>query len=397
MAVACLLVGCVTGAAADQAGLVPLVFVRDPGLATFQEAWKVVTANYVDRQALDTSRLSQVAITGLLSALGDGDHTRLLTPAELHAETESLDGRFEGIGAQLAMRSGRPTVVAAMPASPAELAGLRPGDVVAGVDGQATAGRSLDEVVNLVRGPAGTSVSLTVQHAPDGDPSDVDVTRGPFQIPSTVDSVQVPGTRLEHIHVGEFGQDTARDLNQVLGTATGAGLSGVILDLRDNPGGIRDEAVAVASQFIASGAILVEQDADGHQTAVSASGNGAATSVPMRVLVNDVSASAAEIVAGALQDHGRARVVGTRTAGTGTVLSAFSLSDGSAILLGTTLWLTPNGHSIWHQGITPDLDIPLPPGVAPLSPAEERTLTYPDLSADPQLWAAVQELTAAHQ
>lgn len=244
-----------------------------------------------------------------------------------------------------------------------------------------------------MRGPAGTHVTLTVRHGQAQEPRDVNVTRAPVQVPSSVDWVQVPGTNLAHVHVSLFGQSTAQDLGQALSAAAADGLSGVILDLRDNPGGIRDEAVAVASHFVAEGTVLVEQDADGRQTVFSASGGGAATSVPLSLLVNDVSASSAEIVAGAIQDQARARVIGTRTAGTGTVLTAFGLRDGSALLLGTQMWLTPNGHSIWHQGITPDVEVALDAGADPISPAEESDLTYPDIARDAQLWAAVQELT----
>ena len=393
IAAACLLIGSVLGAAADQAGFVPRVFARDAGLARFQEAWSLVLANYVDRESLDTSRLSQGAISGLLNSLGDADHTRFLSPADLHAQTEGLAGRFEGIGAQLAMRGGHPTVVTPRPASPAQRAGLRPGDVIARVDGRDTAGLALDQIIDLVRGPAGTLVSLTVRHAEAAEPIDLDVMREPVQVPSSIDWVQVPSTHLMHVHVSQFGQNTARDLGQALTAAADDGARGVILDLRDNPGGIRDEAVAVASQFIGSGTVLIEQDANGQQTYFVAGRGGAATSMPLSVLVNDVSASSAEIVAGAIQDHGRARVIGTRTAGTGTVLSAFGLQDGSALLLGTQKWLTPNAHSIWHQGITPDVVVPLAAGADPLSPAEERDLTYPDIAGDAQLWAAVQELT----
>jgi carboxyl-terminal processing protease len=396
LAVACLVIGVGLGAGADQAGVVPHVLVRDAGLAKFEEAWSLVLGNYVDRQALDTSGLSQGAISGMLNALGDGDHTRFLSPADLHAQTEGLAGRFEGIGAQLAMRGGQPTVVTPRPASPAERAGLRPGDVIAAVDGRDTAGLALDQVIALVRGPAGTQVVLTVRHGEAAGPRDVNVLRAPVQVPSSVDWVQVPGTQLAHVHVSEFGQETARDLGQALGAAADAGAHGVILDLRDNPGGIRDEAVAVASQFIADGAVLIEQDADGRQTVFSASRGGAATTLPLSLLVNDVSASSAEIVAGAIQDRARGRVIGTRTAGTGTVLSAFGLQDGSALLLGTRKWLTPNGHSIWHQGITPDVEIPLAAGTDPISPTEERDLAYPDIARDAQLWGAVQELERMH-
>jgi carboxyl-terminal processing protease len=168
-----------------------------------------------------------------------------------------------------------------------------------------------------------------------------------------------------------------------------------VLDLRNNSGGLRDEGIAVASQFLSEGTVLIEQDAQGHRTFHPVKGGGAALDTRLVVLVNEGTASSAEIVAGALKDHQRAQLVGTRTFGTGTVLSTYPLSDGSAVLLGTQEWLTPNGNQIWHHGISPDVAVELPSGASPLTPSAAAGLSAEELatSRDTQLLRAVDALS----
>jgi carboxyl-terminal processing protease len=190
-----------------------------------------------------------------------------------------------------------------------------------------------------------------------------------------------------------FGQPVNDDLARVLLTVRAHGATGLVLDLRDNPGGIRDQAVAVASQFIGDGTVLVQEESDGHRTTFGALPGGAATDVPLVTLVNAASASSAEIVAGAIQDRRRGLLIGTTTSGAGTVLSSFGLRDGSVLLLATSRWLTPGGRSIWHSGITPDVNVALSPGSDALAPEEEAGLRPEQLNRDAQLARAVHELT----
>ncbi len=387
----------VGGVAAERAGLfqdsAAIASPAVPEFKVFWEAWDLVKRHYVDQDAVDDTGLTYGAIRGMLDSLGDEGHTRFLSPAELRAEEEALAGRFEGIGAHLTMRDGRPTILAPIPGSPAQQAGLRAGDVIVAVDGKEVADLRVDEIARLVRGPAGTQVTVSVIHPGDTTISDVTVVRAKIDVPN-VSWTMVPGTSVAHVLLSQFAERATQDLAKALAEARERGATAVILDLRNNPGGLRDEAIGVASQFLAAGNVLVEVDAQGERTEYPVRPAGAAPTIPLVVLVNEGTASSAEITAGALQDHQRAKVVGVPTAGTGTVLSIFNLSDGSAVFLGTRAWLTPNGREIWHRGVTPDVTVALPPGALPVLPLEEGRLTPEQLRdrQDVQLLRALAEV-----
>ncbi len=369
----------------------PLTVV--PTFRVFWEAWNLVNAHYVERSAIDQTRMTYGAIEGMLDSLGDFGHTRFLSPQALRDEREAISGRLEGIGAELVLREQGPTILAPLPNSPAERAGLKAGDTIVRVDGQEILGLSLEEVVRRIRGRAGTSVSLTVIHQGATVLTDVTIQREQFTVPS-VTWTMAPGTSIAHVLVSQFAEHTGDQLVQALNDARASGASGLVFDLRNNTGGLRDEAVAVASQFVGDGDVLIEQDAQGTRTPVPARTGGVALDLPMVALINEGTASSAEIVAGALQDHQRAKLVGSTTVGTGTVLSTFNLTDGSAILLGTREWFTPDGHQIWHHGITPDVPVPLPASVAPLNPNQESAMSPEALQAsqDDQLLRALEIL-----
>lgn len=386
------------GAAAERAGLFGSaeVAASAPAVAEFKvfwEAWDLVKRHYVNQSAVDNTALTYGAIRGMLDALGDEGHTRFLSPAELQAEEEALAGRFEGIGAHLTMRDGRPTILAPIPGSPAQQAGLRAGDIIVAVDGREVADLRVDEIARLVRGPAGTQVTVSVIHPGDTTISHITVTRAKIDVPN-VSWTMVPGTNVAHLLLSQFAERATQDLVKALAETRERGATAVILDLRNNPGGLRDEAIGVASQFLTTGNVLIEVDAQGQRTEYPVRPGGAAPTIPLVVLVNEGTASSAEIAAGALQDHRRAKVVGVPTAGTGTVLSIFNLSDGSAIFLGTRAWLTPNGREIWHRGITPDVTVTMPPGALPVLPMEEERWTPEQLRdhQDAQLLRALVEL-----
>ena len=202
---------------------------------------------------------------------------------------------------------------------------------------------------------------------------------------------RLPATRIAHLRIAGFSEGVSKDLKSALSAIMAQDLKGLILDLRNNPGGLLKEAVSTASQFLSKGNVLLEKDAAGRITSLAVEKGGQALSIPMVVLVNGGTASAAEIVAGALQDHGRAKLVGATTFGTGTVLQQFPLSDGSALLLAVQEWLTPNGSKIWHKGITPNDVVSLPEGVSPVFPEEEQDMTPQKLKAgkDTQLLKAL--------
>lgn len=359
----------------------------------FWQAWNILDQHYVDRKALNPTTMTYGAISGMLDSLGDTGHTRFLSPADLAQEQRSLSGQLEGIGAELAIRNGQPTIVAPLPDSPALHAGVRAGDVLVNVDGKSVANESLDTIVSQVSGKAGTKVTIGVIHPGQSKVTDITITRAKILVPS-VTWAMLPGTTVADVLISQFAEKTTYQLVNTIKDAQSHGATAIILDLRNNPGGIFDEAIGVASQFIGKGAVLIEQNAQGQRKVDDVKPGGSALSIPMVVLVNSGTASASEIVAGAIQDHHRAKIVGQTTFGTGTVLSQYSLSDGSAILVGTTEWFTPDGHQIWHKGITPDISVSLPTNVMPLTPLTEQGMTAKELqsSGDAQLLKALELL-----
>lgn len=387
------------GAATERAGLLPGAVVREPAaieetFSPFWQAWRLVRERYVDQQAVDPHSMTYGAIDGMLDSLGDVGHSRFLTPEELKDEQAALAGRLEGIGAELAVRNGRPTVIAPIHGSPAERAGLRPGDMIVRVNGQEVSDLEVSKIVELVRGPAGTTVTLTVIHAGQTGLTDLTITRAQITVPS-VTWAMLPGTSTAHVLISQFAEGAGDELVRALNAARSAGATGLVVDLRNDPGGIRDEAIAVTSQFLVDGDVLLEQDAQGHRTNYPVRPNGVATDLPLAVLINRGSASSAEITAGALQDHRRGPLIGETTFGTGTVLGIYPLSDGSALFLGIAEWLTPNGRQIWHHGIAPDVPVSLPNNAFPLTPDEESSLSAEQFqtTGDVQLLRALQELT----
>jgi carboxyl-terminal processing protease len=368
----------------------------ESSFALMREAWDRIQKSYVDRQAVDDQLLTYGAISGMVDALGDTGHSRFLSPEMVQQERDFTSGQFEGIGAYVEMKDGEVVIVAAMDGTPAQKAGLRPGDVIIRVDGENVTGLPIDQVISRILGPSGTQVTLTLLRPSTGETLDVTLTRARITIHNVV-WAQLPGSDVAHLRIVAFSQGVADDLRQALNEIHQQGLTSIVLDLRNNPGGLLNEAVGVASQFLDSGNVLLEKDAQGTITAVPVEKGGLALDAHLVVLVDQGTASAAEIVSGALQDAARAKLVGETTFGTGTVLQEFGLSDGSALLLATEEWLTPGGRVIWHVGITPDVVVALPPNTAPLLPEAEAGMTPEQLraSGDDQLLLALELLTGA--
>jgi carboxyl-terminal processing protease len=371
---------------------------QPPGAPTdfglFWEALGLVRERYVDRADIPDTDLTYGAIRGMVDALGDAGHSVFLTPEQLAAEKESLQGRVSGIGAILGERGGRPIIVSVISGAPADRAGLRPGDLILAVDGRSIDRLRTDEVVELVRGRAGTEVMLSIQHRGEAEVIDVTLVREVIDVPSVSWST-VPGTTIADIRLVSFSEGAGEALHEALQAALDAGAQQIVLDLRSNPGGLVNEAVAVASDFLARGVVYQRQDAAGQTAPVEVSGGGIAAEVPLVVIVDEGTASSAEIVAGAIQDNGRGRVIGKRTFGTGTVLNTFELSDGSAVRLGVEHWLTPDGRLIFDSGIEPDEVVELPTDGLTLEPREVEGMTPEDLAAatDTQLLRAIEILT----
>lgn len=370
-----------------------------PEFNVFWEAWDLVIANFVDQDKIDFTAMTYGAIEGMLSTLDDEGHTTFLSPAAVEQHNSSLEGEFEGIGAYVSLEEGEITIVAPIDGSPAEKAGILAGDVILAVDGENVQGRTLNDVISLIRGPADSPVLLTVRHLDADEPVEILVVRGRIELES-VNWTMIPGTDLAYVQITQFAAQTGQELETALREINnrrmrGEAINGLVLDLRNNPGGFLREAIRVGSQFLPRGeTILQEKDASGNVESYKSRGTGYAREIPLIALINAGTASAGEITAGALKENGRAVLVGETTFGTGTVLNQFNLSDGSAILLGVTNWLTPKGNLIKGQGIVPDSPVTLPTGNLQLN-ARRLSEVDPSLLGeveDTQLLEAINQL-----
>jgi carboxyl-terminal processing protease len=368
---------------------------QSSGLNLVTQAYRIIQQNYVDRSAVQQTQLEYGAISGMVDALGDTGHSRFLTPQMVQQENNFTQGTFEGIGAEVMMNNnGQVVIVAPFDGSPAQAAGVKAGDIILKVDGVDLTGMSLSQVVSKVLGPAGTKVTITLQDPKSNAIRDVTITRAKINLQNVTWSM-LPGTTIADVRIAGFSQGVTNDLRAALTQIQARGATGIVLDLRNDPGGLLDEAIGVTSQFLGSGNVLLVMNAQGQKEAIQVKPGGLALNIPMVVLVNQGTASAAEIVTGALQDAHRATVIGETTFGTGTVLNAFPLSDGSQILLATEEWLTPNGRVIWHKGLAPDVTVSLASTVTPFVPATGQGMTATQLqnSQDAQLLKAISVLS----
>ena len=357
----------------------------------YAEALKEVEDDFVDQEAVDPKEQTYGAIQGMIESLGDEGHTRFLTPEEVDSNRRGLSGKYVGIGVQLENREEEVVVSAPIDGSPADEAGVKTGDVIVAVNGESVEGKDVSEIAEKVRGPEGSPVELTVRRGEEDQSFDLE--REELAV-ETASWNLIPGTDVAHLRLASFPQDAAEALRSAMDEATKAGAKRFVLDLRDNPGGQVDQAVAVAELFLGPDEVVyVRRDASGDKDEVRTSDDAEPTDTPVVVLTNGGTASSAEIVAGALRDNGRAEVVGGTTFGTGTVLAERTLSDGSAILLGIAEWLTPNGDFIRESGIEPDVEAELAEGQEPLIPDEQEEMSREEiLGADAQLERALEAL-----
>jgi carboxyl-terminal processing protease len=365
-------------------------------LQLLEKAQALINEHYVDRGAIQSQPLTYGAISGMVDALGDTGHSRFLSPSEVKSEQSLTTGSYEGVGLEVEMKDGNVVVVAPLDGSPAQKAGVRAGDEIVQVNGQSVQGLSLEAVVNQVLGPAGTSVRLTLLRPATNQTLDLTLVRAKLALQS-VTWQRLPGTSFAHLRIAQFSAGVGRDLGNALQAIQAQHLAGIVLDVRNDPGGILEEATVSASYFLTGGNVLLEKDAQGRISSVPVQPQSLVVSLPVVVLVNEGTASASEILAGALQDAHRAQLLGATTFGTGTVLNEFPLSDGSALLLATQEWLTPAGRVIWHKGIAPDLPVALPANATPLVPEEEQSMSAGQLqgSGDAQLLRAIGILATA--
>ena len=336
----------------------PLPFNNDselpPEFDILGEAWEMLSEDYVDKSKLDPKTLSEGAVRGMMESLDP--YSSYANPEAAELDMSTLEGKFEGIGAVISTKDKQLTVVSPIAGSPAEKAGIKAGDKILEIDGEPSSKYSLIEATLKIRGPKGTSVKLLVLHEGESEPVELEIVRDEITEQSV--SLEMRGD-IAYIVITQFLKSTGDDLQVALKDAIDKGAKGVVLDLRNNPGGLLNASADVASQFLAMGLVAKVVDSEGNESVVQVNRGGIATHLPLIVLVNEGSASASEIVAGALQDYGRAKLAGSQTFGKGSVQIVRELSDGSALHITAYRWLTPHGRPIDGVGLTPDFVLEL--------------------------------------
>ena len=323
-----------------------------PEFGRLSQVWDLLSQEQIDGSDLDAQEISDGAIRGMLAALGD-PYAGFLDEEQYSLEREDITGFFGGIGAEVGIRDGVITILAPMPDTPAEAAGVKPGDVILEVDGENIKGMTLLEVIRLIRGDKGTKVTILVRHLSSAEPVAIEIERDIIRLESVNLLMQVG--RIGHLRLSGFTGSTNDELKEALDRFERSKGLGIVLDLRNNPGGLVSSVVDVTSQFIDDGLVLYQVDAKGNRTSWDVKKGGKALGTPMVVLVNEFSASASEVLTGAIIDNQRATVIGETTFGKGSVTNLWPLVDGSGVNFTTARWFTPNGSLIEGEGITPDV------------------------------------------
>jgi len=328
----------------------------DPNL--FWNVWDEIQAEYVDRDKLSNEALYYGAIKGMVDAVGD-PYTNYFDP-KVNAEfNQDLDGKFEGIGAELSTKNNQLIVVAPLPSSPAEKAGLRAGDAIVAIDSVATHEMELNAAVSKIRGPKGSTVTLTVIHldTPGSEPVTLKIIRDTISYPTV--TWKKLDNNIAYLQISSFNKEVEKKFLTALNEIIKQNPRGLIIDLRNNPGGFLDAAVTISSSWIDKGQVVVKEvfTDQGKNIDYNAQSAVRAPNVPTVILINEGSASASEIMAGALQDYGKATIVGSKSFGKGSVQNLLPFSDGSALKVTVAKWLTPKGLTIQGEGIQPDVII----------------------------------------
>ncbi len=332
------------------------------GFETFDEAWRIIN-NEFDGELPAEEELMYGAISGSIETLGD-DYTRFVEPDLAERLRQDLGGSVSGIGAFVQENdNGLFEIVRPIDGQPADLVGLMPGDIVTEINGESVLEMSFDEVILLVRGPEGTSVTLTIAREGEAEPLTFEIVRTTFEVPTVeyemLGSAEAP---IAYIQLTEFNRNATPKLEEALAALLPQQPVGLIFDLRDNPGGYLDQAVNVADLFLTESPILFERNIRGLDEVFTAETDGTLSeTIPMVVLINAGSASASEIVAGAIQDLGRGTLIGETSFGKGSVQQIHTLSDGSELRVTIARWYTPSNNTISGEGITPDIEIETPP------------------------------------
>lgn len=345
-----------------------------PEFAKLAEVWELLEREHIDAGTLDPAVLTDGAIRGMLEATGD-EYASYLDPDQYSFQRQDIQGYFEGIGAEVTMRNGLITVVAPIPDTPADEAGVKSGDVLLEIDGESVDGWDLFQAINRIRGEKGTPVRLLVRRKNTGEAVELEIIRGVIQLES-VQLTMLVG-RIGHLKVASFSGTSREELERAMERFERSRGLGLVVDIRNNPGGLLSSVVDVTSQFVDEGLVLYQLDGQGNRRDWNASSGGLALDVPMVVLINGFSASASEVFAGAITYHGRAPTIGVTTFGKGSVNNLWPLRDGSAVFFTIGRWYTPDGQLIEGEGIDPDIVLE----------------SLDDDSEDLQLDLAIEELT----
>lgn len=325
------------------------------GLGVVKQAWDIIFTDYVDKDKLDAGAMSRAAIDGMVETLDD-PYTSYLDAEGYQMSVTHLEGEFDGIGAYVTITDEQLTVIAPIAGSPAEEAGIRAGDLILEINGVPAKEMSLAEAVLKIRGPRGTSVKLLILHEDETEPQEIEIVRSTVEVPSVRFEMRED---IAYINITQFSERTDEELIPVLQSAIANEASGIILDLRSNPGGLLDVVIDIASHFISEGTVVRILSNQEELSTLPVEPGEITIDLPIVVLVDKFSASGSEVLAGALQDYGRATIAGEKTYGKGSVNILRRLADGSGLYITTARWMTPDGRLIEGEGIEPDYELDL--------------------------------------
>ncbi len=346
---------------------------KDVNITLLWTTWKLLQNHYLRPNEMNAQKMVEGAVAGMVDAVGD-PYTLFMSPEESTDFVNGLDGNLEGIGAELESNDGIVRVVRLIDGSPAERAGLLPDDLVTNVGGADVAGKDLADVIRLIRGPKGTTVTLTV--ARGKEEKSFDITRDQIHIPSAeYTTKETEGGNVGVLTISQFGSETVQEVRGLLEAIKPGSIKGLVIDLRYNGGGYLDGAIELTSMFVKDGNVVTVAGRTSREDH-PVTGRTILPDMPVAILINGASASASEIFAGAMQDHGRATIVGTQSYGKGTVQEVIDLPGGAALRVTTATWLTPKGTDLGKHGVTPDVVV-------------ESTAKDAEATLDPQLDAAV--------
>lgn len=353
-----------------------------PGNVDYNLLWQaldVLNTKFIDKP-VDQKKILYGAIAGAVAAAGD-PYTTFFDPQQFKDFKTELGGTFEGIGAEVGLKDGSIVIIAPLDESPAIKAGVEPGDILLKINNESVEGLTLEQAVSKIRGPKGTTVVLSVYRQKTSKQLEFNIVRQTIDVKSVKSEIKnVDGKKISYINIQRFGDDTAERFKAASQEAKTNNVSGIVLDLRNDPGGYLDTAVEVASYWVEAGKTVVsEERSDGTTSKYPARGNNTLASIPTVVLINAGSASASEILAGALRDYGFAKLVGVKSFGKGSVQELVDLPENTAIKVTIAKWLTPKGANINKNGLEPDVKV-------------ERTAEQVEAKQDPQLDKALELL-----